>query len=85
LSVDFTAGDMSTVARGFGLGASHIEQPGELEKALDEAFAGQGPVFLDVVTESELSELPPVYSWLKKAAEMKQTPKADTNDRKEKG
>ena len=85
LSVDFTAGDMSTVARGFGLGATHIEQPGELEKALDEAFAAQGPFFLDVVTESELSELPPVYSWLKKAAEMKQTPETCTNGSKEKG
>jgi len=85
LSVDFTAGDMSTVARGFGLGAAHIEQPGELEKALDEAFAAQGPFFLDVVTESELSELPPVYSWLKKAAEMKQTPETCANGGKEKG
>ncbi len=72
LSVDFTAGDMAAVARGFGLRAVHIEQPEELEKALDEAFASQGPFFLDVVTESELSELPPVFSWLKKAAEMKQ-------------
>ncbi len=66
LSVDFTAGDMAAVARGFGLTATHVEQPGELERALDEAFASQGPVFLDVVTESELSELPPVYSWQKR-------------------
>jgi len=35
-------------------------------KGLDEAFATQAPVFLDVVTESESTELPPVYSWLTK-------------------
>jgi acetolactate synthase-1/2/3 large subunit len=74
LSVDFTAGDMARVAEGFGLKAIHIERPEELEKGLDEAFAGLTPVFLDVVTESELSELPPVYSWLKKAGELDRNP-----------
>lgn len=67
LSVDFTPGDMARVAEGFGLRAFHIETPDELEKSLDEAFSSQDPVFLDIVTEPELSELPPVYSWLKKA------------------
>jgi thiamine pyrophosphate-dependent acetolactate synthase large subunit-like protein len=57
-------------AEGFGLRSFHIETPGELEKGLDEAFAILEPVFLDVVTESEMTELPPVYSWLK-AAEKK--------------
>ncbi len=74
LSVDFTAGDMSRVAEGFGLKAFHIRTPEELEKGLDQAFAEQGPVFLDVVTESELSELPPVYSWLKKAEQLGREP-----------
>jgi acetolactate synthase I/II/III large subunit len=72
LSVDFTTGDMAKVAAGFGLEAYHIETPAELEEGLDRAFASQGPVFLDVVTESELSELPPVYSWLQKAGELKE-------------
>ena len=74
LSVDFTAGDMARVAEGFGLKAFHIENPEELELGLNEAFASQTPVFLDVVTESELSELPPVYSWLKKATELDRNP-----------
>jgi acetolactate synthase I/II/III large subunit len=74
LSVDFTAGDMGRVAEGFGLKAFHIESPEELKKGLDEAFAAKTPVFLDVVTESELSELPPVYSWLKKAGELDRNP-----------
>jgi acetolactate synthase-1/2/3 large subunit len=72
LSVDFTPGDMSRVAEGFGLKAFHIESPDELERGLDEAFASRVPVFLDIVTEPELSELPPVYSWLKKAGKVKQ-------------
>jgi acetolactate synthase-1/2/3 large subunit len=67
LSVDFTFGNMAAVAEGFGLKAFRIKSPRELEEGLDRAFATQGPVFLDVVTEPELSELPPVYSWLKKA------------------
>jgi acetolactate synthase I/II/III large subunit len=67
MSVDFTQGNMACVAEGFGLKAFHIESPAELDHALDEAFASEGPVFLDVVTEPELSELPPVFSWLRKA------------------
>ena len=49
------------------LKALHVEIPEELEEGLDEAFATKAPVFLDVVTESETTELPPVYSWLRKA------------------
>lgn len=74
LSVDFTVGDMARVAEGFGLTAFHIETPEELEKGLDAAFTAKTPVFLDVVTEPELSELPPVYSWLKKAEQLGQNP-----------
>ena len=36
----------------------------ELDEALDNASEYQGPVFIDVVTEPETKELPPVYSWL---------------------
>ncbi len=74
LSVDFTTGDMAHVAEGFGLTAFHVEKPDELGRRLNEAFASQNPVFLDVVTESELSELPPVYSWRKLAEEIGHNP-----------
>jgi acetolactate synthase-1/2/3 large subunit len=67
ISVDFGTGNMARVAEGFGLKALHVETPGELEQGLDEAFATKAPVFLDVVTESETTEIPPVYSWLKRA------------------
>jgi acetolactate synthase-1/2/3 large subunit len=64
LSVDFTPRDMSKVAEAFGLAAFRVETPQELESALEEAFAATSPVFLDVVSESVASELPPVHSWL---------------------
>jgi acetolactate synthase-1/2/3 large subunit len=65
---------MTSVAKGFGLRTFRVEKSDELDAAMDEAFASRTPVFLDVVTESELSELPPVYSWLKKARELKDAP-----------
>ena len=67
MSVDFTPGDMSKVAAAFGLAAWRVETPAQLEKALDEAFAHDGPCFLDVVTERLVNDVPPVYSWLKAA------------------
>ncbi len=63
MSVDFTAGDMSAVAKAFGIESYRVTTPDELENALDTAFSHDGPVFLDVVSESEATELPPVYSW----------------------
>jgi acetolactate synthase-1/2/3 large subunit len=63
MSVDFTPGDMSAVAKAFGIEGYRVTTPDELENALDTAFSHNGPVFLDVVSESEVTELPPVYSW----------------------
>jgi acetolactate synthase-1/2/3 large subunit len=59
------------VAEGFGLKARSIETPGELQEALDEAFAWDGPFFVDVKSESLLTELPPVLSWLRAAERQK--------------
>jgi acetolactate synthase I/II/III large subunit len=67
MSVDFTPGDMSKVAAAYGIAAWRVETPAQLERALDEAFAHDGPCFLDVVTEPLVNEVPPVYSWLKTA------------------
>jgi len=63
MSVDFTAREGSSVAKAFGIESYHINTPDELENALDVGFSHDGPVFLDVVSESEVAELPPVYSW----------------------
>ncbi len=66
-SVDFTPGDPTRVAEGFGLKAFKVETPADLESGLVEAFAGDSPVFLDVKSEPEAEHLPPVFSWLKAA------------------
>ena len=67
MSVDFAPGDMSKVASAWGLTAWHVETPAQLEKALDQAFAGKAPAFIDIVSPAEMEELPPVFSWLKAA------------------
>jgi acetolactate synthase-1/2/3 large subunit len=67
MSVDFTPNDMSKLAAVYGIRSWRVETPAQLERALDEAFAHDGPTFLDVVTEPLLDEIPPVYSWLKAA------------------
>ncbi|WP_022666324.1 thiamine pyrophosphate-binding protein [Desulfospira joergensenii] len=64
-SVDFQANDPVMVARGFGLRAMAVKTPDELDQTLEEAFQGKGPVFLDVASQPEVDEIPPVYSWLK--------------------
>lgn len=64
-SVDFTPGEPALVARGFGLKAVEVRTPEELDDGLDEAFSTRGPVFLDIVSEPEVDQLPPVYTWMK--------------------
>jgi len=66
-SVDFNPNDPVKVAQGFGLEARAVTTPDELDQALEEAFSLEGPVFIDVMRESEAEEYPPVYSWLKAA------------------
>ncbi|MCF6247724.1 MAG: thiamine pyrophosphate-binding protein [Desulfobacula sp.] len=63
ISVDFTQNNMAKVATAFGMKSFHVQTPEQLDLAFNEAIGYQGPVFIDVVTEPEVSELPPVYSW----------------------
>jgi acetolactate synthase I/II/III large subunit len=64
-SVDFNAHDPAKVAQGFGMKSISITTPDQLIQGLNDAFAGDQPVFLDVATEPEVENIPPVYSWLK--------------------
>lgn len=64
-SVDFNAYDLKMVAQGFGLKALRVDNLSELEDGLAEVFRLDGPVFLDIKTESDSVDLPPVYSWEK--------------------
>jgi acetolactate synthase I/II/III large subunit len=70
-SVDFNANDPARVAEGFGMSAQRVNTPEELSESLQSAFSGNQPVFIDVVTEPEVENLPPVYTWLTHAEKKK--------------
>ena len=70
-SVDFTAGNPCRVAQGFGLKAHAVKSAADLEESLQQAFASEEPVFLDIPTAPNPGELPPVYSWLRAAEHLK--------------
>jgi acetolactate synthase-1/2/3 large subunit len=61
--VDFNPVDYAAIARGFGMRAAQIVDPDEVERAIEIALADGGPYFLDVVTESPVTETPPVAAW----------------------
>ena len=50
-SSDFPEIDFAAVARGFGCLGVSVSRPDQLEQALETAFAGDGPVVIDVKTE----------------------------------
>jgi len=64
-SVDFNAHDPVQVAQGFGLKALSIQTARELDDGLEVAFKSRTPIFLDVKSEPESDDIPPVYSWIK--------------------
>jgi acetolactate synthase-1/2/3 large subunit len=59
--VDFsTDTDHAAIARGFGLRGVRVEKPEDVEPALREALSANQPTFIDILTEPETTELPPV-------------------------
>ena len=69
LSVDFSADtDYAGIARAFGLDGQRVDDGAQLESALSKALASGRPTFLEVNSESELTEVPPVEKWLQAAA-----------------
>jgi acetolactate synthase-1/2/3 large subunit len=58
--VDFSDVDYAAIARGFGLDGVRVEDPADVEPALREALASGRPTLLDIVTECETGEMPPV-------------------------
>lgn len=61
--VDFNPVDYAAIARGFGLRGRQVVDPDDVEDAIREALADGGPYFLDIVTESPVTETPPVAAW----------------------
>lgn len=62
-SVDFNPVDYAAIARGFGLKAWQVVDPADLEGTLQAALADGGPCFVDIVSESPITETPPVHAW----------------------
>lgn len=62
--VDFNRVDYAAIARGFGLRAAQVSDPQDVERAIHDALADGGPYFLDIVTESPVTETPPVAAWM---------------------
>jgi acetolactate synthase-1/2/3 large subunit len=64
--VDFSADtDHAAIARGFGLRGVRVEKPEEVEPVLREALSAGLSTFIDIVTEPETTELPPVEKFHK--------------------
>jgi len=63
-SVDFNPVDYAAIARGFGLASRQVVDPNDVKPALQEALADGRPYFLDFVTESQITETPPVAAWV---------------------
>lgn len=61
--VDFNPVDYAAIARGFGFRAAQVVDAEEVEHAVQTALADGGPYFLDIATESPITETPPVAAW----------------------
>lgn len=62
-SVDFNPVDYAGIARGFGLQSRKIVEPEDVHGALRDALASGKPTFLDIETEAQMTETPPVSAW----------------------
>lgn len=61
--VDFNSVDYAAIARGFGFVAAQVSDPEDVERAVRTAVDDGRPYFLDIVTESPVTETPPVAAW----------------------
>ncbi len=69
-SVEFSEDtDYAAIAQGFGVRGIRVDNADGLEPALREALASDRPTFIDVRSESEVTETPPVQKWLDVVAE----------------
>lgn len=62
-SVDFNPVDYAGIARGFGLSATDVRDPSDLKRVLQDALASGEPTFINVETEAQMTETPPVSAW----------------------
>jgi acetolactate synthase-1/2/3 large subunit len=62
-SVDFHGVAYADIARGFGLDGVDVTSPDAFAPALREALASGRPTFINVQTEAQMTETPPVAPW----------------------
>lgn len=63
-SSDFTPTRHADIAAAYGIKARRVEDPGELNEALQEALTFQGPCLLDIVTQPLEEARAPVSKWV---------------------
>ncbi len=63
-SVDFTRTDHAAVAAAYGLKTWRVEDPGELDGALQAAIAHDGPTLVDVIAQPLQDAAAPVSEWV---------------------
>jgi acetolactate synthase-1/2/3 large subunit len=63
-SVDFSESNHARIAEAYGMRGLRVDAPGEIHRALEEAFASPGPVLLDVVTQPLEEASAPVSKWI---------------------
>lgn len=68
-SVDFTPLNAAKIAEAFGFRAWRISRVEDLDPVFAEAFAHDGPAFIDIVVESIADVAPPVFSWLRRVGQ----------------
>jgi pyruvate dehydrogenase (quinone) len=59
---DLTNPDFAAVVRAMGMFGRRVEQPGDLEQALTDAFSHDGPALVDVVTARQELSIPPAIT-----------------------
>lgn len=63
-SVDFSRTDHARVAEAYGVKAWRVDDPAQLEPALQEALEHDGPALVDVVAQSLEDAAAPVLQWM---------------------
>ncbi|MGI8475969.1 MAG: thiamine pyrophosphate-binding protein, partial [Thermomicrobiales bacterium] len=79
-SVDFNPVDYAAIAKGFGFQSEQVVDSEEVAPALRRALADGRPYFVDIVTESQITETPPVAAWT--AAEARRSDPAAIAERR---
>lgn len=69
-STEFSADtDYAGVAQGFGMVGVQVDNPADFEGAFQSALKRDRPTFINVASESEVTETPPVHKWLQTVME----------------